>query len=189
MPVCVRVHVVASLCMVKLCRVVRVGRFRGVASRDDDPFNPITRALQSERRQPKSTGCVRLQYDRQRTATQATSKSHCLASRALGRVAAAGSSPALGGRRLREAVRPLSHQVGAVLQRAVRRCNAAVLRCRTREQHIGSAQPFRPMEEATEPFHRSLTVAGGGGSAGSSGGQERSWAGGRWCGERTKKPA
>jgi hypothetical protein len=64
-------------------------------------------------------------------------------------------------------VRPLSHQVGAVLQRAVRRCNAAVLRCRTREQHIGSAQPFRPMEEATEPFHRSLTVAGGGGSAGS----------------------
>jgi hypothetical protein len=115
---------------------------------------------------------------------RATSKSHCLASRALGRVAAAGSSPALGGRRLREAVRPLSHQVGAVLQRAVRRCNAAVLRCRTREQHIGSAQPFRPMEEATEPFHRSLTVAGGGGSAGSSGGQDRGRAGGGVGSER-----
>ena len=129
MPVCVRVHVVASLCMVKLCRVVRVGRFRGVASRDDDPFNPITRALQSERRQPKSTGCVRLQYDRQRTATQATSKSHCLASRALGRVAAAGSSPALAGRRLREAVWPLSHQVGLCCNvlsgAAMRRCCVA----------------------------------------------------------------
>ena len=124
---CVRARArVASLCTVKLCRVVRVGRFRGVASRDDDPFNPITRALQSERRQPKSTGCVRLQYDRQRTATQATSKSHCLASRALGRVAAAGSSPALAGRRLREAVWPLSHQVGLCCNVL---CGAAMRRC------------------------------------------------------------
>ena len=126
--------------------------------------------------------------DRQRTATQATVQSYCLASRALGRVAAAGSSPAQGDRRPREGVRPLSRQ-------AVRCCN--VLRCAAMRraalpheiQHIGSAQSFRPMEEAAEPFDGSLlaeaeagvraapgprSIVGGGGGVGSERRSQRS---------------